>query len=493
MSGERVEHSREVYGIGAGKYHRCIVVQRDPVYKQQLCLRSILVASREELVACRKRFTRMTKRSADDCTPTQGTKKVREEFNSYGYGAYGYGQQVATPYGHDETGMMQGVMGPGTGGGGSCGSSGGAYNARYHFQAAQNAGFDTGSEDHQPRTVYVGNLDPSITEDFITTLFGQIGAVTKTKVIFDGTNDPYAFVEFADHYTAAQALQAMNKRVLLEKEMKVNWATEPGSQAKVDTSKHFHVFVGDLSPEVDNKALKDAFAPFGEVSDAKVIRDATTLKSKGYGFVSYPKREEAERAIEQMNGQWLGRRTIRTNWATRKPTGTGAGDGQYGRTELNYDDVYNQTGPDNTSVYVGNVSASANDEDLRAAFDKFGRILEVRIFKSQGYAFVRFDKKDSACNAICKMNGQELCGQNIKCSWGRTPEANAYNQAQAYANYGGYGAYGYGNGASGGPGGSAAAQQQYWNYYQQYYSNPQLVQQQWQSYWQQQQPQGGNQ
>ncbi|KAL3995337.1 RNA recognition motif family protein [Acanthocheilonema viteae] len=388
-------------------------------------------------------------------------------------------------------------MGPGTGGG-NCGSSGGAYNARYHFQAAQNAGFDTGSEDHQPRTVYVGNLDPSITEDFITTLFGQIGAVTKTKVIFDGTNDPYAFVEFADHYTAAQALQAMNKRVLLEKEMKVNWATEPGSQAKVDTSKHFHVFVGDLSPEVDNKALKDAFAPFGEVSDAKVIRDATTLKSKGYGFVSYPKREEAERAIEQMNGQWLGRRTIRTNWATRKPTGTGAGDGQYGRTELNYDDVYNQTGPDNTSVYVGNVNASANDEDLRAAFDKFGRILEVRIFKSQGYAFVRFDKKDSACNAICKMNGQELCGQNIKCSWGRTPEGhnqqvNAYNQAQAYANYGGYGAYGYGNGASGGPGGTAAAQQQYWNYYQQYYSNPQLVQQQWQSYWQQQQPQGGNQ
>uniref|UniRef100_A0A1I8ELC8 RRM domain-containing protein n=1 Tax=Wuchereria bancrofti TaxID=6293 RepID=A0A1I8ELC8_WUCBA len=428
----------------------------------------------------------MVKRGADDCILIQATKKVREErishvtidiytpyismnasyritqaliFNSYGYGAYGYGQQVATPYGHDETGMMQGVMGPGTGGGGSCTSSGGAYNARYHFQAAQNAGFDTGSEDHQPRTVYVGNLDPSITEDFITTLFGQIGAVTKTKVIFDGTNDPYAFVEFADHYTAAQALQAMNKRVLLEKEMKVNWATEPGSQAKVDTSKHFHVFVGDLSPEVDNKALKDAFAPFGEVSDAKVIRDATTLKSKGYGFVSYPKREEAERAIEQMNGQWLGRRTIRTNWATRKPTGTGAGDGQYGRSELNYDDVYNQTGPDNTSVYVGNVNSNANDEDLRAAFDKFGRILEVRIFKSQGYAFVRFDKKDSACNAICKMNGQELCGQNIKCSWGRTPEghnqqANAYNQAQAYANYGGYGAYGYGNGASGGPGGT---------------------------------------
>lgn len=66
-----------------------------------------------------------------------------------------------------------------------------------------------------------------------------------------------------------------------------------------------------------------------------------------------------------MNGQWLGRRTIRTNWATRKPTGTGAGDGQYGRSELNYDDVYNQTGPDNTSVYVGNVNSSANGRSFK--------------------------------------------------------------------------------------------------------------------------------
>lgn len=38
-----------------------------------------------------------------------------------------------------------------------------------------------------------------------------------SKKVLQGTNDPYAFVEFADHYTAAQALQAMNKRVLLEK------------------------------------------------------------------------------------------------------------------------------------------------------------------------------------------------------------------------------------------------------------------------------------
>ena len=49
------------------------------------------------------------------------------------------------------------------------------------------------------------------------------------------------------------------------------------------------------------------------------MRDPQTLKSKGYGFVSFMKKVEAENAIALMNGQWLGSLSIRTNWATRKP------------------------------------------------------------------------------------------------------------------------------------------------------------------------------
>ncbi|GMT17047.1 hypothetical protein PFISCL1PPCAC_8344 [Pristionchus fissidentatus] len=378
-----------------------------------------------------------------------------------------------------------------------------SYNPRTHFQAAQSAGFHTGSDESQPRTLYVGNLDPSVTEEFISTLFGQIGVISKSKVIFDvqGNSDPYAFVEFQEHAMAAQALQAMNKRMLLDKEMKVNWATEPGTVQKVDTSKHFHVFVGDLSPEIDNKMLKESFASFGEISEAKVIRDATTLKSKGYGFVSFPKRDEAERAIEQMNGQWLGRRAIRTNWATRKPTDANeSGNGT--RREMNYDEVFNQTTSDNTSVYIGNVAQGANEDDIRQAFGGFGPIVEIRVFKAQGYSFVKFERKESAARAIISMSGQELCGQSIKCSWGKTDNVPKSSGGGGYNN-GGSGGYGNGGGGYGGggnnqqqqwnnygsgaygSGNTAAAHQQYMQYYQQYYQqNPQLMQQ-WQQYYQQ--------
>uniref|UniRef100_A0A915NHU4 RRM domain-containing protein n=1 Tax=Meloidogyne floridensis TaxID=298350 RepID=A0A915NHU4_9BILA len=57
---------------------------------------------------------------------------------------------------------------------------------------------------------------------------------------------------------------------------------------KIDTSKHFHVFVGDLSQDVDNQMLYDAFSKLGQVSEAKVMRDPQSTKSRSFGFVAYP-------------------------------------------------------------------------------------------------------------------------------------------------------------------------------------------------------------
>ena len=48
------------------------------------------------------------------------------------------------------------------------------------------------------------------------------------------------------------------------------------------------------------------------------MKDPHTMVHKGYGFISFVNKADAETAIAQMNGQWLGSRKIRTNWATRK-------------------------------------------------------------------------------------------------------------------------------------------------------------------------------
>ncbi|XP_076308110.1 cytotoxic granule associated RNA binding protein TIA1-like isoform X2 [Tachypleus tridentatus] len=279
----------------------------------------------------------------------------------------------------------------------------------------------------QPRTLYVGNLNPAVTEELILALFGQIGPVKGCKIIQETGNDPYCFVEFTDHQAAAAALLAMNKRHCLGKEMKVNWATSPGNTPKQDTSKHHHIFVGDLSPEIETAQLREAFTPFGEISDCRVVRDPQTLKSKGYGFVSFVKKADAEVAISQMNGQWLGTRAIRTNWATRKVS---ANRSQFeGNSQaLSFDEVYAQSSPTNCTVYCGGISQGLSDELIHRTFISFGPIQEIRVFKDKGYAFIRFGTKEAATHAIVGTHNSEINGQVVKCSWGKESSDPAIQQ-----------------------------------------------------------------
>ncbi|EFP05033.1 hypothetical protein CRE_03259 [Caenorhabditis remanei] len=201
--------------------------------------------------------------------------------------------------------------------------------------------------------------------------------------------------------------------ILLQESAVLHSASEPPMEMRIDTSKHFHVFVGDLSKDVSNELLKSTFQKYGEVSEAKVIRDAQTQKSKGYGFVSFPNKQNAENAIAGMNGKWIGKRAVRTNWAARKNS-------EENRDKLTFEQVFNSTKADNTSVYVGNISQQTTETDLRESFSTYGDIAEVRVFKTQRYAFVRYDKKECATKAIMEMNGKELTGNQVRCSWGRT-------------------------------------------------------------------------
>ncbi|KAL3285697.1 hypothetical protein HHI36_000228 [Cryptolaemus montrouzieri] len=275
------------------------------------------------------------------------------------------------------------------------------------------------SDESHPKTLYVGNLDLTVSEDLLCTLFSQIGPVKGCKIIREPGNDPYAFVEFTNHQSASTALAAMNKRLFLDKEMKVNWATSPGNQPKLDTSNHHHIFVGDLSPEIETETLREAFAPFGEISNCRIVRDPQTLKSKGYAFVSFVKKAEAENAIQAMNGQWLGSRSIRTNWSTRKPPPPRTEKPNLRNKQPTFDEVYNQSSPTNCTVYCGGFINGLSEDLMQKTFSPFGAIQDIRVFKDKGYAFIKFATKESATHAIETIHNTEINGQLVKCFWGK--------------------------------------------------------------------------
>ncbi|XP_037815243.1 nucleolysin TIA-1-like [Lucilia sericata] len=121
-----------------------------------------------------------------------------------------------------------------------------------------------------------------------------------------------------------------------------------------------------------------------------------------------------------MNGQWLGSRSIRTNWATRKPPNAKP---DANSKPLTFDEVYNQSSPSNCTVYCGGMNGTLagflSEEILQKTFSPFGTIQEIRVFKDKGYAFVRYSTKEAATHAIVALHNTEINQQLVKCAWGK--------------------------------------------------------------------------
>ncbi len=76
-----------------------------------------------------------------------------------------------------------------------------------------------------------------------------------------------------------------------------------------------NIYVGNLSYNITDEELREAFAAFGDVRSAKVIMDRETGRSKGFGFVEMDDSQQAEEAIRSLNGQDLKARPARVSEA----------------------------------------------------------------------------------------------------------------------------------------------------------------------------------
>lgn len=85
------------------------------------------------------------------------------------------------------------------------------------------------------------------------------------------------------------------------------------------------LFVGGLSWGTDDSALRAAFEQFGAVTEAKVVTDRETGRSRGFGFVSFQDEASAQNALDKMNGQVLDGRTLKVDNAQERPQGGGGG------------------------------------------------------------------------------------------------------------------------------------------------------------------------
>ena len=96
-----------------------------------------------------------------------------------------------------------------------------------------------------------------------------------------------------------------------------------------------NIYVGNLSPDVKDETIREAFESFGEVTSAQVIKDKYTGQSRGFGFVEMPVQSQAQTAVESLNGKELVGKQMNVNEAHARTDKRGTG-GQGGRGRTGY-------------------------------------------------------------------------------------------------------------------------------------------------------------
>lgn len=181
--------------------------------------------------------------------------------------------------------------------------------------------------------VYFKNLPEEYDEARLTTLCEEYGAINSCVIMKDdeGKSKGFGFVNFAEPAQAADAVQALNGKEIDGKEVYVGRAQKKAEREQELKNKFeelrnermakfqgMNLYVKNLSDDVDDEKLREEFAPFGTITSARVMRDPTNGRSKGFGFVCFSLPEEATKAVTEMNQKMIDGKPIYVAMAQRK-------------------------------------------------------------------------------------------------------------------------------------------------------------------------------
>lgn len=182
------------------------------------------------------------------------------------------------------------------------------------------------------------------------------------------------------------------------------------SQTPSNEESKTNLIVNYLPQTMTQEEMKSLFSSVGEVESCKLIRDKTTAQSLGYGFVNYHRPEDAEKAINTLNGLRLQNKTIKVSFA--RPSSESI---------------------KGANLYVSGLPKHMSQQELESLFSPFGRIITSRILcdnlatenvrsyvtgtaeipcLSKGVGFIRFDQRIEAERAIAELNGTIPKGSN---------------------------------------------------------------------------------
>eukprot|EP01006_Ploeotia_vitrea_P041074 TRINITY_DN66483_c6_g2_i1.p2 TRINITY_DN66483_c6_g2~~TRINITY_DN66483_c6_g2_i1.p2 ORF type:complete len:673 (-),score=462.58 TRINITY_DN66483_c6_g2_i1:309-2327(-) len=193
----------------------------------------------------------------------------------------------------------------------------------------------SGSANSKFTNVYVKNLPEDFTDEKLLELFGKHGTVTSHMLKTDEVEGKqvckgFGFVNFEQPEQAAAAVDALNNFELGDNKLYVGRAQKREEREKALRQRHeqlrqerqkqyagVNLYIKNLHDGIDDDKLREAFAPFGNITSTKVMLDRNG-KSRGFGFVCFTTPDEAAKAVTEMSGKMLEGKPLYVALAQRK-------------------------------------------------------------------------------------------------------------------------------------------------------------------------------
>ncbi|KAL1822155.1 hypothetical protein ACET3Z_008933 [Daucus carota] len=244
-------------------------------------------------------------------------------------------------------------------------------------------------------SLYVGDLDHSVTDGQLYDMFAQVASVASVRVCKDITTNlslGYGYVNYNSPQDAARAMDVLNFTPVNGKSIRVMYSNRDPTIRKSGVG---NIFIKNLDKSIDNKALHETFSSFGTILSSKIATDSSG-QSKGYGFVQFDSKEAAQNAIDKLDGMLMNDKQVYVGHYIRKEDR----DAALSRAKFN-------------NIYVKNLSSATTEDDLKKLFGEFGTITSAVVMrdgegKSRCFGFVNFDNPDAAAEAVEAINGKKF-------------------------------------------------------------------------------------
>uniref|UniRef100_A0A8C4ZYX3 Polyadenylate-binding protein n=1 Tax=Gadus morhua TaxID=8049 RepID=A0A8C4ZYX3_GADMO len=256
--------------------------------------------------------------------------------------------------------------------------------------------------------IFIKNLDKSIDNKALYDTFSAFGNILSCKVVCDENGSKgYGFVHFETQEAAERAIEKMNGMLLNDRKVFVGRfksrkerEQELGARAREFTN----VYIKNFGEDMDDEKLREFFGRYGTAMSIRVMTD-NSGKSRGFGFVSFEHHEDAQKAVDEMNGKELNGKLIYVGRAQKKVERQTELKRKF--EQMKQDRMTRYQG---VNLYVKNLDDGLDDERLRKEFSPFGTITSAKVMteggRSKGFGFVCFSSPEEATKAVTEMNGR---------------------------------------------------------------------------------------